>query len=184
MCTRPTAAWTARCRIVYVANVDLTGKRILVVGAETGPGRAIAVELADDGATVAAVATSNDPDTAFAMKRLSRKLGGPAQAIDATNDMAVRVMVRQIAKELGGLDAIVCAVPEAAPLLAKHGGKQLDRSEGRHFVIVGDGHPPLESEVEEGRHTWILVTVRSPEGDDEAAANAVARVVSGRQLLD
>ena len=97
-----------------MATIDLEGKRIVVVGAETDAGRAIATGLADSGATVAVVATANDADTAFTTQRLSRKLGGPGQAIDGSNDMAVRVMVRQVSKALGGLDAIVCAAPEAA----------------------------------------------------------------------
>ena len=51
------------------------------------------------------------------MQRLSRHLSSDerkviAQAIDATNEAAVRVMVRQVSKELGGLDgAVYCEAP-------------------------------------------------------------------------
>lgn len=166
-----------------MATTDLTGKRTLVVGCETDVGRAIATGLADSGASVAVVAAANDADTAYAVQRLSRKLGGPGQAIDGANDMAVRVMVRQIAKELGGLDAIVSAAPAAAPLVIRHGGKELDRSEGRHLVLVGDAPRPKDADVS-GTHSWILVTIKPHEADDETTANAVARIVSGRQLLD
>lgn len=167
-----------------MATADLTGKRVLVVGAETDAGRTIATGLADSGASVAVVATVSDADTAFAVQRLSRRLGGPGQAIDGTNDMAVRVMVRQVSKALGGLDAIVCAAPEAAFLLIRHGGKELDRSEGRHLVLVGGAPGADEADVGSGRHSWILVTIQPHEAGDEATANAIARIVSGRQLLD
>jgi len=45
------------------------------------------------------------------VQRLARRLGAAAsQAIDATNEMAVRVMTRQISKALGGLDLLIfCA---------------------------------------------------------------------------
>lgn len=166
-----------------MANLDLSGKRILVVGAESGLGRAIATGLADLAAAVGVVGTTNDGETTLAVQRLSRRFGGPGQAIDGTNDMAVRVMVRQIAKELGGLDAIVCASPEAAPLVIRHGGKELDRSDGRHFVLVGDPPKPADADLD-GKHSWILVTIKPHEAQDEATVNAVARIVSGRQLLD
>ncbi|TMB96746.1 MAG: SDR family NAD(P)-dependent oxidoreductase [Chloroflexi bacterium] len=95
-----------------MATPDLNGKRILVLGAETELGAAIAAELADAGARLAVVAGSTAPDAAFAAQRLARRLSTPerpviAQAVDATNEMGVRVMVRQASKAMGGLDAVV-----------------------------------------------------------------------------
>ena len=160
---------------------DLTAKRVLVAGVETGLGRTIATTLADAGATVAVVATVNDPDEAFATQRLARKLGGPGQAIDGTNDMAVRVMVRQISKEMGGLDAVVlCTPPEATVLLTRYGGKELDRSSGRHLIIVGDQEAPAEPS--DKRPSWILARVEERD-DAKGTAAAVARVIAGDQLL-
>ena len=85
---------------------DLTGKRVLILGAETEIGRAVTTAVAEAGASVAAVAATSDAEAAFAVQRLARRLssdGGRsiAQAIDATNEAAVRVMVRQVSKELG-----------------------------------------------------------------------------------
>lgn len=77
-------------------------------------------------------------DAAFAVKRLARKLGAYSQSINASNEMAVRVMVRQVAKELGGLDAtVVCAPSEhierfAVREMEKGGG-------GGVFVDAGEG---------------------------------------------
>ncbi|MEE8369880.1 MAG: SDR family NAD(P)-dependent oxidoreductase, partial [Dehalococcoidia bacterium] len=97
-----------------VASRDLSGKRVLLLGAETTLARTLAISLAEAGADVAVVAGSADAEAAFAAQRLSRRLTAlgrrsPAQAIDGTNEMAVRVMVRQIGKALGGLDAVVIA---------------------------------------------------------------------------
>ena len=92
---------------------DLTGKRVLILGAETEVGRAVTTAVAEAGALVAAVAATSAAEAAFAVQRLARRLSSDerkviAQAIDATNEAAVRVMVRQVSKELGGLDGVVC----------------------------------------------------------------------------
>jgi hypothetical protein len=91
---------------------DLSGKRVLILGAETEIGRTVTTAVAEAGASVAAVAATSDAEAAFAVQRLARRLSTGerkviAQAIDATNEAAVRVMVRQVSKELGGLDAAV-----------------------------------------------------------------------------
>ncbi len=111
----------------------LGGKRVLVLGADTEAGQAVATALAEAGASLALVAAANDSPTAFAVQRLARKLSAPvSQAIDATNEMAVRVMVRQVSKELGGLDAVVsCADSGSAfALTEKHANRELVRSGG------------------------------------------------------
>ncbi len=157
---------TARVLRPYNSAVSrlLAGKRVLVLGAETEIGRAVTSAVAEGGASVAAVAATSEAESAFAVQRLARRLssGGRkviAQAIDATNEAAVRVMVRQVSKELGGLDVVVwCAAPKAyepadwddvsqwmerafgvhrvvAPLAAK----ELDRSGGGSYLVVWPG---------------------------------------------
>ena len=94
---------------------DLAGKRVLLLGAETERGAEFARALGEAGALLALIAASNDPQTAFSVQRLARKLDAPvSQAIDATNEMAMRVMVRQVSKQLRGLDAVVLCGPEEA----------------------------------------------------------------------
>ena len=131
-----------------VTRPDLSGKRVLVLGAETELGRAVASALSEAGAVVAVVAATSDAEAAFTVQRLSRRLAArgrrsPAQAIDAANEMAVRVMVRQVAKELGGLDALVFSAdlgPETQPsleLALRFGARELARGGGGRFVPVG-----------------------------------------------
>lgn len=113
-------------------------KRILLLGAEAEAGRFVAQALAAEGAALALVASSPDAETAFAVQRLARRLNTISQAVDAGNEAAVRVMVRQVSKQLGGLDAIVFCGQTQDQLshLLKHGAKELARSGSRTFVVV------------------------------------------------
>jgi hypothetical protein len=190
-----------------VTTPDLTGKRVLLVGAETDLGAEIARALADASASLALIAASNDPQTAFAVQRLARKLGAPvSQAIDATNEMAVRVMVRQVSKELGGLQAIVyyepprdlLLVPVTDPVaiekairerktpafpLLKYGGRELDKQGGGPLVLIGSalwfGYAPNEEPP-----TWWLVEIeRSGRSNEEVAKRVVRAVRRGKPRL-
>jgi NAD(P)-dependent dehydrogenase (short-subunit alcohol dehydrogenase family) len=131
-----------------VPTPDLTGKRVLLLGAETDLGAEIARALADAGASLALIAASNDPQTAFAVQRLARKLGAPvSQAIDATNEMAVRVMVRQVSKELGGLDSVVFCGPDDVQvrgLAFRFGQKELGRF-GGGLLVDAEGRTAQEA---------------------------------------
>lgn len=153
-----------------MTTLELSGKRVLLLGAETDLGAEIARALAEAGASLALIAAANDPQTAFAVQRLARKLGASvSQAIDATKEMAVRVMVRQVSKELGGLDAIVgCVGPgdiesarRAQSLMSKFGRRELERRGGgtvveiippgwaflAHLTVEGAEPVPVESNV-------------------------------------
>ena len=133
----------------------LAGKRVLILGAETEVGRAVTTAVAEAGAGVAAVAATIEAEAAFAVQRLARRLASNerkviAQAIVATNEAAMRVMVRQVSKELGGLDAVVLVTTECASqrevymeLARWHGGRELSRSGGGKLVVVWP-IPPIE----------------------------------------
>ncbi|HET8943412.1 MAG TPA: SDR family oxidoreductase [Dehalococcoidia bacterium] len=131
--------------------VDLSGKRVLLLGAETGLGAEIARALAEAGASLALIAAANAPQTAFAVQRLARKLEAPvSQAIDATNEMAVRVMVRQVSKELRGLDAVVFCGPDddrIRALILQSGQKELGRH-GGGVLVDAEGRTPQEAFAE------------------------------------
>jgi len=119
----------------------MLSKRVLVLGAETDLGRACAEALAEAGATLALVAATNDAETSFAVKRLAKRLGAPlSQAINATNEAAVRVMVRQVSKELGGIEAVVDATQDIASreTVRRLAARELERTGGGAFVVAED----------------------------------------------
>ncbi|HVH80178.1 MAG TPA: glucose 1-dehydrogenase [Stellaceae bacterium] len=83
----------------------LEGKVALVTGAGAGIGRAIALALAKEGATLAA----SDIDLAAAQRTASEAAGNKGLAIEADcGDVAsIDAMVSRVVKELGRLDIIV-----------------------------------------------------------------------------
>jgi NAD(P)-dependent dehydrogenase (short-subunit alcohol dehydrogenase family) len=128
--------------------LDLTGKRVLLLGAETDLGREIASALTEAGVRLALVGASNDAGDAFAVQRLARKLNAEvSQAIDATNDMAVRVMVRQVSKALGGLDGAVCVLgpgnSAVLDLARRHAQREFERAGvSGEFIVAGPDATP------------------------------------------
>jgi NAD(P)-dependent dehydrogenase (short-subunit alcohol dehydrogenase family) len=85
--------------------MNLKNKRIIVTGAASGIGRAIALYLAACGASVAAA----DIQAPLATVEAIRSAGGEAAAIaaDVTKADQVDAMVAQCIEELGGLDGLV-----------------------------------------------------------------------------
>jgi len=179
-----------------MTSPNFTGKRVLVLGAETEVGRAVVSAVAEAGASVAAVAATSDAEAAFGVQRLARRLASGerkviAQAIDATNEAAVRVMVRQVSKELGGLDAVVdCARTDdgdqgsdsresrAHTLIWRLASKEFDRVGGGRFVEVKPGWWRKMLELHEGeppewRHDVISFNDKNP---DTIAAEVVAAI--------
>jgi NAD(P)-dependent dehydrogenase (short-subunit alcohol dehydrogenase family) len=93
---------------------DLSGKRALVLGAATGVGRAIALAFAEAGADLALATVTSGADEALALRKTAREvrdMGRTAleQSLDASSGQGAQVMVRQVSKELGGLDVLVTA---------------------------------------------------------------------------
>jgi NAD(P)-dependent dehydrogenase (short-subunit alcohol dehydrogenase family) len=93
---------------------DLSGKRALVVGAAAGAGRAMALALAEAGADLALASATMDGDEVMALRKVAREVRelrriAIEQAVDSSSGQGVQVMVRQVAKELGGIDVLVNA---------------------------------------------------------------------------
>ena len=93
---------------------DLSGKRALVVGAGGAAGRAIALALGEAGADVAVCSVTNDGDEIVRVKSVQRELTkmgriSSSLATDVTLGTGVQVMVRQVAKDMAGIDIAVHA---------------------------------------------------------------------------
>jgi NAD(P)-dependent dehydrogenase (short-subunit alcohol dehydrogenase family) len=81
-----------------------SARRIVVVGASTGLGRAVGIALAHRGEQVALLARSKDKlDTAAA----EAGHGALAIACDVTDEQAVRSAIDEAAQGLGGIDGVV-----------------------------------------------------------------------------
>lgn len=96
--------------------LDLAGKRVLVLGASSGIGRAVALLAAESGARVALAARRLDrlEEVVAGLRRIS--LDAHAFACDVTRDADCRSAVERASAALGGLDALVYA-PGISPLL-------------------------------------------------------------------
>jgi NAD(P)-dependent dehydrogenase (short-subunit alcohol dehydrogenase family) len=93
---------------------DLTGKRALVIGAGSEPGRAIALALGEAGADVTVSSATTNGDEVMRVKGAQRELTkmgrqSASVATDVTLGQGVQVMVRQVAKDMGGIDILVNA---------------------------------------------------------------------------
>jgi NAD(P)-dependent dehydrogenase (short-subunit alcohol dehydrogenase family) len=81
----------------------LDGHRALVTGAGSGIGRAVALRLHADGATVAVLDVDGD-----AARRVAHQTGsGPVLVADVADGVAVEEAVQQATRELGGLTILV-----------------------------------------------------------------------------
>ncbi|MBB3109532.1 2-deoxy-D-gluconate 3-dehydrogenase [Paenibacillus phyllosphaerae] len=84
---------------------DLTGKKALVTGASGGLGQAMAIGLAEAGADIIAVSSSEAQETV----RLVRELGRNAELIaaDLSNEEVLEGVVAQATEFFGGIDVLV-----------------------------------------------------------------------------
>lgn len=86
----------------------LTGQSALVTGANSGIGRAIAVEMAKEGARVV-INYVSDEDAVQKLLDEIKSFGGTAMAInaDVSNEVQVKAMFRQMLDEYGTIDILV-----------------------------------------------------------------------------
>ncbi|MBE7519330.1 MAG: SDR family oxidoreductase [Thermoflexaceae bacterium] len=102
---------------------DLSGKKALVVGFSNPAGRAIALALAEAGASVAAASATLDGDEVMEAKRVARDIAALgrdsfSQGWDVTLPRNVQVGMRQLVKEFGrpGILAYNADLPFARPV--------------------------------------------------------------------
>lgn len=86
----------------------LSGKTVLVTGAAKRLGRAIALAAAENGADVAITYRESAREARAVVSELAQR-GVEALAVrcDVTDEKSVREMVKEVARELGGVDVLV-----------------------------------------------------------------------------
>lgn len=172
---------------------DLSGKRALVVGAGGGAGRAIALALAEAGADLALCTSTNDGNEMMSVRktaRAARELGRNAidTATDVSTGQGAQVMVRQVAKQLGGIDILVNA-PDL--FLAKPATKVTDAEWAKvlsqnlsatFFTCRAAGKEMLKQELV-GRARGRIVNIASVLGE-RGMANASAYCAAQAGILN
>ena len=83
-------------------QADAAGLRLLVVGASSGIGHAVALRAAERGATVAVAARRMS-----VLAELGATIGGSAFELDVEDSRSIKPVVDAAAEALGGLDAVV-----------------------------------------------------------------------------
>jgi NADP-dependent 3-hydroxy acid dehydrogenase YdfG len=106
---------------------DLEGRRVLVTGASSGIGEAVARAVVAAGGRVALVARR-----AEVVRELAAELDGAAAPADVTDLAALEVAVDRAAEELGGLDGVVTA----AGLVRPGGIRDADPADWRTMLEV------------------------------------------------
>ncbi|GAA2856751.1 SDR family NAD(P)-dependent oxidoreductase [Microbacterium arabinogalactanolyticum] len=111
-------------------RLQLDGSRILVTGAASGIGRAVAVELAQEGARLALL----DRD-AEALAETARLVGGAlALNADVTEETQVAAVASAVSEAFGRLDGLVCCAGISGPI--GRGVEQTTRAEWDAVLAV------------------------------------------------
>ncbi len=95
-------------------TADLSGQKALIMGASGAIAETIAVALAEAGADLGLTTATADAEAAFDLRRVTRKVEAlgrkaVAESVDMAIGTAVQVAVRQMTKQLGGLDLLIVA---------------------------------------------------------------------------
>jgi NAD(P)-dependent dehydrogenase (short-subunit alcohol dehydrogenase family) len=89
----------------YQPSARLSGRKILIIGAASGIGRATAILFQNNGASIALI----DSDET-GLKKIASELQVPAKAADITDETGLNKAVTDNAEALGGIDGLVVTV--------------------------------------------------------------------------
>ena len=176
------------------AGADLAGRRALVMGANSPAAAAIALALAQAGSDVAITTTTSDAEEAYNLRRLRKRITDLGRrSMDESADLSlatnVQITVRQVAKELGGIDLMAI---EADFRLGKPADKITDsdwaRVIGLNLSAVFYACRSIYREMQrqdpgaDGTRGRIIVVTTQPEAlaeDSDAAYVAAKSGVAG-----
>ena len=121
-----------------LAQFDISGQKVLVVGAGRGIGKGIALAFAEAGADVAV--TSLNPATAGQVSAEIRELGRKALPLtgDATKAADMQRIAADTLREFGHVDTLVNCVGDSIrkPLSTLPNGDEGMTEEEWHFIVV------------------------------------------------
>ena len=139
---------------------DLSGRRLIVYGAESPLGGAIVDALREAGATVGVTSATTDGTALFALKKVAA--GGPSAAVDMSNPTGVQVATRKLQKALTGLDgAVVLPASTLAAPLAKTTDVDLQRLLAGHLTATDNVFRSASRELVRGNQGGRLVALLS-----------------------
>lgn len=137
----------------------MAGKVVWITGASSGIGRALALRLARDGATVAVSARSVEQ-----LDRLARDAASCSRIIsyplDVTDRQGVAATVARIERELGPIQLVVLAAGTHHPVTAdQFDAGELERLVGINLIGVANGlEPVMRSMIERGGGRIAIVS--------------------------
>jgi 2-deoxy-D-gluconate 3-dehydrogenase len=168
---------------------DLTGKRALVIGAGGPAGRAIALALGEAGADVTVSSVTTDGDEVMRAKRVQQelaKMGRKAATVatDVTLGQGVQVMVRQVAKDMDGIDVLVNA-PDLFLGKPAESTSDIDFNRVLQVNLAGTFHAcrAAGKEMLKQKRGGRIINVASVLGD-RAIANAAAYCAAQAGILN
>jgi NAD(P)-dependent dehydrogenase (short-subunit alcohol dehydrogenase family) len=168
---------------------NLSGRKVVVVGASNVAAASIALAFAEAGADVGLTTTSDNPEEALLMKRLSLRLTqmgrkSLAEAVDLSNVTAVQLAIRRVSAALGGIDMLFVSTDalQEGPterLNPLEWSRLVDRNLGSILFACQAGLREMAARLPEMPKGRIVVLVHQPDEDGLAAYVALRHAVDG-----